>query len=113
MLKNPILGAYTLGFISLVVLAYSIHEQQWDESQIATQHLVNESTLYLILLATLCCNIPLVPDAVDMLTWSIIFLVILSLIYNMVCVALSAIRHYKDLARYRALKRIRKKNRKV
>ena len=100
MLKNPILGAYTLGFISLVVLAYSIHEQQWDEfAQIATQHLVNESTLYLILLATLCYNIPLVPDAVDMLTWSIIFLVILSLIYNMVCVALGAVRHYKELAR--------------
>lgn len=105
MLQLPIIGTYILCLICIAVLAYTFIEQQWEDSLIAAQHIVNEIALYLILLVVLTCNIPLVPAASNLLSWSIIFGVLATLVFNMVIIATSAIRHFKEKARRNTLKR--------
>ena len=92
-LSVPIIGAYLLSWICVAMIGYIIIEQQWEDSLIARQHIVNEIALYLILTIVIICSIPLPASAMSPLGWVLISIVLVTLVFNLAIIAYSSIVH--------------------
>lgn len=95
LLQLPIMTAYVLCWICLGMLAYTLIEQQWEDSLIMLQHVVNEVALYLILLIALTCGFPLPPAVVGGLGWTMISTVLVTVVFNLGIISYIAVNHGK------------------
>lgn len=105
LLQIPSVAAYLLCWICVGVVAYVIVEQPWEESLIARQHIVNEVALYLVLLVALVCAILLPALASTILGWTVISVVLATLIYNLVVIAYTFVMHCRQNLRVKQYKR--------
>lgn len=95
MINLPMIGAYILSIVCLGMLIYIIVEKQWEESVISCQHVLNEISLYLVLIAVVASSLPIVGAAVSPLGWFMIIVFLLTLIFNMVTIAYCTILHVR------------------
>ena len=89
-LSVPIVGAFILSWICVLMLCYIIVEQQWEDSLIARQHFINEMALYLILLLVIACGLPIPPSFLSPIGWTIISLVLVTIVFNLAIIAYSS-----------------------
>ena len=104
LLKIPIVAAYILCWICVLVLCFTVVEQQWEDHIISRQHIVNEVALYLVLLIALTCALPIAPGVASALGWCIISIVLVTVVFNLGIIAYCTLGHLK-----RFTKRHRKK----
>ena len=93
MINTPIVGIALLAFICVGVIAFVIVEQQWEDTLIAWQHVINEVALYLILMLTLACALPLPLSAVSPIGWLIIGLTLSIVTFNLGVIAFYTLTH--------------------
>lgn len=108
LLQIPSVAAYLLLWICVGMVAYVIIEQQWEESIIARQHIFNEVALYMILLVALVCAIPLPALASALLGWTVISMVLATMLFNLVIIAYTLVIHCKKNLRVKQHKRRRR-----
>lgn len=104
MLTIPLIAAYLLCMMSLFLIAFTIIEKQWNDQMMLKMHLVNEISLYLILLIAIVSSLPLHTEAVSPVGWSIIALTMSNLLFNVSTIVILTSQHGRLY-----LKRIRNK----
>ena len=75
------------------MIAFIAVEQQWEDSLIARQHIVNEVALYLVLMLATMFALPMPAGMLSPLGWALIFIVLALLVFNAVIIAYFAITH--------------------
>jgi len=83
----PMIGAYLMSIICILTIAYVIVEQQWEDSLIGRQQVFNEIALYLILVIATVCALPLAPAALSPIGWTLILIVLTTVVVNLVIIA--------------------------
>ena len=109
----PIVGAYILCTICLMMIAYVIVEKQWEDSLIAKQHIANEIALYLILVFATVCTLTLAPAALSPIGWTLICIFFTFLVVNFVFIAYYTFCYLRMYIRKQIRKMSRKMNNKI
>jgi len=95
----PSVAAYLLCWICVGMIGYILVEQQWEESLISRQHIVNEIALYLVVLIAFVSSAPLPVVAIGLLGWSLIAIVISTVVFNILVITYSFCIHGKKTIR--------------
>ena len=93
-ISEPLIGIQVLSTICVVMICFIIVEQQWEDSLIATQHIINEVALYLILMIVTMFALPLSASAQSSIGWLLISIVIATLVFNMAIIGYYSVFHF-------------------
>ena len=93
-LSVPIVGAYLLCWICVASIGYVIIEQQWEDSLISRQHIVNEIALYLVLTIVIISGLPLAASVTSLLGWVLILIVLITIVFNLAIIASSSTMYF-------------------
>ena len=98
MFDKPFAGSFILMGISFVCMCYVVCEAQWEDSLMNQQHFVNEVALYIciVFVCILCDTVVNIPQQ-KIVGWLLIALIIATILYNVVIVAIYVAHHYKLL----------------
>ena len=77
------------------MIAYIVIEQQWEDSLISKQHIVNEIALYLVLFIAIACGLPLAPAAVSPLGLVLISLLLVTIVFNLIIISYVSVAHLR------------------
>ena len=96
LLYIPFLAIIILMTTVLFTISYLLNETQWEESSINLQHFINEIALYLVLCHFMIfCGLSITTSTANLLSWSLIGLLLITIVINIAFLLFSAIRFIK------------------
>ena len=104
----PFWGVIIFMYMTLIMLAYALSEQQWKARIINQQHWFNESTLYLLSVLMLCFSDFLSPLMRYGLGFVLITIVFIFVIYNVIIMLLCSCNFFILIIRKQYYKRKRR-----